>query len=51
MLLFLQKIVEQLIENSATFAVKTDFAQQKYIKKKKQKYGSLFFWLWFCDHE
>jgi len=30
--------VEQLIENSATFAAKTDFAQQKYVKKKKRKY-------------
>lgn len=37
-----EKIVEQLIENSATFAAKTDFAQQKYIKKKKQKHVAVF---------
>ena len=32
-----QNIVEQLIENSATFSEKTGFAQEKYIKKKKKK--------------
>ncbi|KAK2163730.1 hypothetical protein NP493_1443g00013 [Ridgeia piscesae] len=35
-------IVEQLIENSATFSKKTDFAQEKYIKKKKKKYLPVF---------
>ena len=33
----LQDIVDQLVENSATFKEKTEFAQQKYIKKKKKK--------------
>ena len=35
--LCLQDIVENLIENSSTFSKKTEFAQQKYIKKKKKK--------------
>ncbi len=29
--------MEQLVENSKTFSEKTEFAQQKYIKKKKNK--------------
>lgn len=33
-----QEIVQQLVENSATFRDKTEFAQEKYIKKKKKKY-------------
>ncbi|KAM9316802.1 tRNA (adenine(58)-N(1))-methyltransferase non-catalytic subunit TRM6 [Gastrophryne carolinensis] len=33
-----QDIVQQLIENSTTFRDKTEFAQEKYIKKKKKKY-------------
>uniref|UniRef100_A0A8C7XMP2 tRNA (adenine(58)-N(1))-methyltransferase non-catalytic subunit TRM6 n=1 Tax=Oryzias sinensis TaxID=183150 RepID=A0A8C7XMP2_9TELE len=33
-----QEIVQQLIENSATFSNKTEYAQDKYIKKKKKKY-------------
>ncbi|KAM3861118.1 tRNA (adenine(58)-N(1))-methyltransferase non-catalytic subunit TRM6 [Diretmus argenteus] len=33
-----QEIVQQLIDNSTTFKDKTEFAQQKYIKKKKKKY-------------
>ncbi|XP_068088604.1 tRNA (adenine(58)-N(1))-methyltransferase non-catalytic subunit TRM6 [Hyperolius riggenbachi] len=33
-----QEIVQQLIENSTTFRDKTEFAQEKYIKKKKKKY-------------
>ncbi|KAG9344680.1 hypothetical protein JZ751_010366 [Albula glossodonta] len=33
-----QEIVQQLIENSTTFTDKTEFAQEKYIKKKKKKY-------------
>lgn len=37
LLLFLQEIVQQLIENSTTFRDKTEFAQDKYIKKKKKK--------------
>lgn len=33
-----QDIVEQLIENSTTFQKKTEFAQEKYLSKKKRKY-------------
>ncbi|XP_008311454.1 tRNA (adenine(58)-N(1))-methyltransferase non-catalytic subunit TRM6 [Cynoglossus semilaevis] len=33
-----QEIIQQLIENSSTFRDKTEFAQDKYIKKKKKKY-------------
>ena len=33
----LQDIVDKLVEHSATFKGKTEFAQQKYIKKKKKK--------------
>ncbi|NXN13480.1 TRM6 methyltransferase, partial [Indicator maculatus] len=36
-----QEIVQQLIENSTTFRDKTEFAQDKYIKKKKKKYEAL----------
>ncbi|XP_069464373.1 tRNA (adenine(58)-N(1))-methyltransferase non-catalytic subunit TRM6 [Ambystoma mexicanum] len=36
-----EEIVQQLIENSATFRDKTGFAQEKYIKKKKKKYESV----------
>uniref|UniRef100_A0A8D8ZZ89 tRNA (adenine(58)-N(1))-methyltransferase non-catalytic subunit TRM6 n=1 Tax=Cacopsylla melanoneura TaxID=428564 RepID=A0A8D8ZZ89_9HEMI len=32
------EIVEQLIENSTTFQKKTEFAQEKYLTKKKRKY-------------
>lgn len=32
-----QEIIKQLIENSSTFTNKTGYAQDKYIKKKKQK--------------
>ncbi|XP_023656130.2 tRNA (adenine(58)-N(1))-methyltransferase non-catalytic subunit TRM6 [Paramormyrops kingsleyae] len=35
-----QEIVQQLVENSTTFRDKTEFAQEKYIKKKKKKYES-----------
>ncbi|KAK7151161.1 hypothetical protein R3I93_012179 [Phoxinus phoxinus] len=35
-----QEIVQQLIDNSTTFKDKTEFAQAKYIKKKKKKYES-----------
>ena len=34
----LQEIIQQLIDNSSTFRDKTEFSQQKYIKKKKKKY-------------
>ncbi|KAI3364424.1 hypothetical protein L3Q82_011216 [Scortum barcoo] len=33
-----QEIVQQLVENSSTFKDKTEYAQDKYIKKKKKKY-------------
>lgn len=33
-----QEIIQQLINNSTTFRDKTEFAQEKYIKKKKKKY-------------
>ncbi|XP_006136063.2 tRNA (adenine(58)-N(1))-methyltransferase non-catalytic subunit TRM6 isoform X1 [Pelodiscus sinensis] len=36
-----QEIVQQLIENSTTFRGKTEFAQDKYIKKKKKKYEAV----------
>jgi tRNA (adenine58-N1)-methyltransferase non-catalytic subunit len=32
-------IVEHLVENSKTFAIKTEFAQEKYIKRKEKKYA------------
>ncbi|XP_062406593.1 tRNA (adenine(58)-N(1))-methyltransferase non-catalytic subunit TRM6 [Sardina pilchardus] len=35
-----QEIVQQLIDNSTTFKEKTEFAQEKYIKKKKKKYDN-----------
>uniref|UniRef100_A0A1B6KPM0 tRNA (adenine(58)-N(1))-methyltransferase non-catalytic subunit TRM6 n=1 Tax=Graphocephala atropunctata TaxID=36148 RepID=A0A1B6KPM0_9HEMI len=31
-------IIEQLIENSKTFQIKTEYSQEKYIKKKEKKY-------------
>ncbi|CAK6962661.1 tRNA (adenine(58)-N(1))-methyltransferase non-catalytic subunit TRM6 [Scomber scombrus] len=33
-----QEIIQQLIDNSSTFRDKTEYAQDKYIKKKKKKY-------------
>nr|XP_046229582.1 tRNA (adenine(58)-N(1))-methyltransferase non-catalytic subunit TRM6 [Scatophagus argus] len=33
-----QEIIQQLIDNSSTFKDKTEYAQHKYIKKKKKKY-------------
>ncbi|KAL7388109.1 hypothetical protein ABVT39_007263 [Epinephelus coioides] len=33
-----QEIIQQLIENSSTFRDKTEYSQDKYIKKKKKKY-------------
>lgn len=32
-----EKIVEKLIENSATFKGRTEFSQAKYLKKKEKK--------------
>ncbi|CAH1791433.1 unnamed protein product [Owenia fusiformis] len=37
-----QEIVDQLVENSATFKIKTEFSQEKYIKKKKKKHVSVY---------
>lgn len=37
-----QVLIDKLIENSSTFQMKTQFAQEKYIKKKKNKHLSLF---------
>ncbi|TNN20773.1 tRNA (adenine(58)-N(1))-methyltransferase non-catalytic subunit TRM6 [Schistosoma japonicum] len=37
-----QDILDQLIEGSATFEQKTQFSQQKYLKKKKNRHLSLF---------
>nr|XP_032829973.1 tRNA (adenine(58)-N(1))-methyltransferase non-catalytic subunit TRM6 isoform X2 [Petromyzon marinus] len=34
------EIVSQLVENSSTFKEKTEFSQEKYIKRKKKKYES-----------
>ncbi|KAJ6659206.1 hypothetical protein lerEdw1_019251 [Lerista edwardsae] len=36
-----QEIVQQLVENSTTFRDKTEFSQDKYIKKKKKKYEAV----------
>jgi tRNA (adenine58-N1)-methyltransferase non-catalytic subunit len=33
-----EQIIKMLMENSSTFATKTDFAQQKWIKRKEKKY-------------
>ncbi|XP_051909059.1 tRNA (adenine(58)-N(1))-methyltransferase non-catalytic subunit TRM6 [Hippocampus zosterae] len=33
-----QEIIQKLIDNSSTFRDKTEYAQDKYIKKKKKKY-------------
>ena len=37
-----QKLVDKIVENSATFKEKTQFSQQKYISKKKKKHLALF---------
>lgn len=37
-LYFYQDIIEQLIENSETFDKKTEFSQEKYLKKKRKRY-------------
>lgn len=33
-----KEIVDHLIENSSTFAKKTDYSKEKYIKKKAKKF-------------
>lgn len=35
-------LLDQLVENSATFQNKTQYAQEKYLRRKKKKYGTLF---------
>lgn len=37
-----QQIIETLVENSSTFKAKSAFAQEKYLKKKKEKYSNYF---------
>ncbi|VDI35904.1 tRNA (adenine-N(1)-)-methyltransferase non-catalytic subunit [Mytilus galloprovincialis] len=37
-----EKIIDQLIENSTTFKDKTEYAQEKWIKKKKKKHLQIF---------
>lgn len=33
------EIVSQLVENSKTFQIKTEFSQEKYLNKKEEKYS------------
>eukprot|EP00796_Vickermania_ingenoplastis_P006727 gene6727-4822_t len=35
-------LLDQLVENSATFQNKTQYSQEKYLRRKKSKYGTLF---------
>lgn len=37
-----EALLDQLVENSATFQNKTQYAQEKYLRRKKKKYGTLF---------
>lgn len=37
-----KELLDQLVENSATFETKTSYAQEKYLRRKKKKYGELF---------
>jgi tRNA (adenine-N(1)-)-methyltransferase non-catalytic subunit len=32
-----QDIVDAVVKNSSTFAVKTEYAQEKYVRKKQKK--------------
>lgn len=36
------QIIDRLIENSASFSQKTEYSQEKYIKKKKEKYLAVY---------
>ncbi|KPI90565.1 hypothetical protein ABL78_0325 [Leptomonas seymouri] len=38
----LGELLQTLKENSASYGTKTNFAQEKYLKKKQKKYGTLF---------
>ncbi len=37
-----QEIISKLVENSATFKLKTKYSQEKYLKKKKKSYLFVF---------
>lgn len=37
-----QEIIDQLVQNSETWAQKTKFSKQKYIRKKREKYSIIF---------
>jgi tRNA (adenine-N(1)-)-methyltransferase non-catalytic subunit len=39
------ELVDLLVQNSSTFETKTEFSQEKYIKKKKKKYVTEVFFL------
>ncbi|GET93677.1 hypothetical protein, conserved [Leishmania tarentolae] len=38
----LDELLQTLVEKSASYHTKTNFAQEKYLKKKQKKYGTLF---------
>ncbi|AYU83961.1 hypothetical protein, conserved [Leishmania donovani] len=38
----LDQLLQTLVEKSASYRTKTNFAQEKYLKKKQKKYGTLF---------
>ncbi|CAJ1038656.1 conserved hypothetical protein [Leishmania braziliensis MHOM/BR/75/M2904] len=38
----LDELLQTLVEKSTSYRTKTNFAQEKYIKKKQKKYGTLF---------
>ncbi|KAG5464425.1 hypothetical protein LSCM1_00611 [Leishmania martiniquensis] len=38
----LNELLQTLVEKSASYRTKTTFAQEKYLKKKQKKYGTLF---------
>ncbi|KAG5465162.1 hypothetical protein LSCM4_00615 [Leishmania orientalis] len=38
----LDELLQTLVEKSASYRTKTHFAQEKYLKKKQKKYGTLF---------
>lgn len=38
----LGELLQTLVEKSASYGTKTNFAQEKYLKKKQKKYGTLF---------
>lgn len=37
-----EALLDRLVENSSTFQTKTTYAQEKYLKKKQKKYGTLY---------